>query len=191
VLWEACGTAMCGSDVRPRSFRRLRCSRTIEPNRRHRLLCPSGNSRARQDLLHNAASQQRKGALRYGITHRAGDGCRYRRLCFWIAAGNCPGVLQEAHQQLPLSRAENSFIRINVSEKASRICFAVIGHTPPLICLRVLSSGGRREETASARTLAPSPQIIKQYFCAWSGKRGLSTQYLVASTQNKQQGRNV
>jgi hypothetical protein len=35
---------------------------------------------------------------------------------------------------------------INVSEKASRICFAVIEHTPPLSCLGRLSSSWEIEE---------------------------------------------
>ena len=83
-----------------------------------------GHSRARQDLLHNAATQQRKGALCHGFAHRACDGCIYRRLSLWITARNCPGVLQEAHQQLPLLRAENAFIphqrfRKGIQESAS------------------------------------------------------------------------
>src|ERR1700689_2207679 len=52
--------------------------------------------------------------------------------------------------------------RINVSEKESRICFAVIRHTPPNICLNVLVPVGRNGEAAFAETVPPRQAIIKQ-----------------------------
>jgi hypothetical protein len=41
--------------------------------------------------------------------------------------------------------------RINVSEKASRICFAVIWHTPPIVWLNRFSSSGANGEAAFAK----------------------------------------
>ena len=51
---------------------------------------------------------------------------------------------------------------INVSEKESRICFAVIRHTPPSVWLNVLVPVGRNGEAAFAETLPPRQAIIQQ-----------------------------
>jgi hypothetical protein len=61
-------------------------------------------------LFHNAAAQQRKCALGNGFTYGSRYGCAYGRLGLRVTAGSCSGVLQEAHQQLLLLRAQDSFI---------------------------------------------------------------------------------
>jgi hypothetical protein len=85
-------------------------------------------------------------------------------------------ALEFCRRLISNSRSRGLRIRsscINVSEKALRICFAVIGHTPPNSWLNVSVPVGRNGESSFAETVPPSRRIIKQnfYWCglAWRG----------------------
>jgi hypothetical protein len=62
-----------------------------------------------QYLLHNASAEQPEGALRHGFANRASDG-RFHRLLGFGIAGDCLGILQKTHQQLPLAGIQNAIV---------------------------------------------------------------------------------
>jgi hypothetical protein len=91
-------------------------------------------------------------------------------------------ALEFCRRLISSSRSRGLRIRsscINVSEKASRICFDVIPHTPPCNCMKCLNSGAKGG-SRFAETVTPSRGIIKQYLDACGGKRGLYRRHLPA-----------
>jgi hypothetical protein len=61
-------------------------------------------------LLDDAAAEQGEGALRHGFAYGTRYGCVDGGLGFRVAVGCSPGILQDAHQQLALTRSQDSLI---------------------------------------------------------------------------------
>ena len=78
----------------------------------------------------------------------------YSRLSFWIA-GCAPCILQEAHQQFPLARAQNAFILASeFRKKRQESVSIVIRHTPPYVSSNVFKFHWGEMGSAFAETVA-------------------------------------